>query len=115
MLRKKVIKMGIAVCTALLYMNPVVFADDDNPCGNIQSQSDVDACNAYQNQLKANNAEAAKQLADIQAKRAEIAADIAKYAKQLEQYQSDLDDLNKKVDDLNAQITSIQSQINDTQ
>lgn len=96
-------------------MNPVVFAEEGNPCGNIQSQADVDACNAYQQQLKQSNAEAAKQLEEIQAKRAAIAADIAKYAEQLKQYQSELDDLNQKVSDLNAQITSKQAEIDDTQ
>lgn len=115
MLKNKVIKIVIAVSTALLYMNPTVLAEEDNPCGNIQTQADVDACNAYQQQLKASNAEAAKQLEEIQAKRAEIAADIAKYAKQLETYQAELDTLNQKVEDLNTQIASIQTQIDDTQ
>lgn len=115
---KKLLKSTIAVSSIFLCIQPMhVYAEstDSNPCGNIQTEADKQACDAYNEQLAAEKSEYAAQLAEINAKRAEIAANIAEYNDTLKTYQEELNTLNSKVAEIDAKITSKQAEIDETQ
>lgn len=116
-MRKKLLKLVVALSASLLYIQPAaiaIHAETDNPCGSIDSEADRQACRQYQAELSSQNKELASQLQDIEAKRAEISANIAKYADQIKQYQGQIDDLNSKITDLNNQINAKQAEIDQT-
>ena len=117
MLKKKLIKLTLTLSSLFLCVQPIgiVAEESDNPCGNIQTEADKQACDAYTAQLESDNKDYATQLAEINAKRKEIAANISEYNDTLKTYQSELKTLNSKISELNAKISTKQTEIDETQ
>ena len=122
-MKKKLMKLLLAVSSAILYINPVVLIAESNPC---DSDPYSDACKTYsENQKKKvqessekaaqSKAEAEAKLAEIKAKRDEIAADIVAYKEEIAGYQAEIDALNAAISELETKISSKQAEINDTQ
>ena len=104
-MKKKLMKMILAVSSAILYINPVVLIAESNPC---DSDPYSDACKTYSEKQKQKvqessekasqaKADAEAQLEAIKAKRDEIAADIVAYKEEIAGYQAEIDALNTTI------------------